>query len=990
MKYVKPKKVYEQEIRDHEFLTENLNEGRFIPTRGNYKIEWPLSEDKYAEWTPKEISDVEKLEYDDGEWGGFAISRNWTDKNPIKNFNQDFLEMDPGNLFYNKTKIGSMTITSYNVTSGDHVVAKMEVRILKVNNGKKDGYVCFYEFGIDSEYNESEDAIVMLDSWSRVIKMLKSLRDKMKSGDGFDKVLHSPAKKSVRFLLNESINEGKYFTLNTGAGQFLTGADNGETTTDPKDALKFDDIKSATKAAKEFDRKGFPNMVHVMKESVNESLALSIAGGIVLGVVGAIAAVKGLKGVSNIGANILDAAALSIRDAKDMAEDKKLFKEVIVPIAKRFENDKELEKMYQELNPFMAGYSKAATAKNKERTKGLNKIAKYIKSKLTKDELFYFSEVSAVLRTGEAKVGRNRFSTNEGRNDGLQSDIVNIDQILMNTKNRNAKRDWEEYTEDLFLDYSGDQEMWRIVDWEDIEDKDIKAAIDTGHDIMRRYGIKESVNEAKVISKSKIDMMGSRILGKIKLGTILVTDGGDYTITGFGPKSNAFQEYEAEKNDTKEPCKVKLTAMYGVKLEVTDDPRSAVYRKEEQLNSVIFESINEGDRTSKINTLDKFIKASKLRRGTSMKDLLQFIYDNFEDITGEKYQGPYDFISNDFIADIVSFYKYGEEVIDAWKSMFESVNEGMSKNAIKKSIKVIDKQIYTETGGDGEPLDNETLQALEKERERLESMLEGKSINEGRKRIRVKRKYGEKHPEKSVGKYGPVREAILRHVKENGGTVSKNSLKEFINGMNEDKGTKTSWSWVRRNAKYIKETRFGYKLTKLGERVLKATSLNESIILNEGQFSWMTQDTGNQIGSQRENTIFVTMFDDKGNRYEEKGYDGYGEFGGKDYYELLAEMNGINKDNVDELIDKCKVRVFGKDLTGKLRQCGIELAFESNKKLTVEAAKITGTTKLKYPALYEYPNKFNKNRHDFNREAESDPNQSWYMEDDSYDEDGYF
>ena len=51
------------------------------------------------------------------------------------------------------------------------------------------------------------------------------------------------------------------------------------------------------------------------------------------------------------------------------------------------------------------------------------------------------------------------------------------------------------------------------------------------------------------------------------------------------------------------------------------------------------------------------------------------------------------------------------------------VTEGMSKSAIKKAIKTIDKQIDTETGGDGEALDNETLQALEQERERLEGLL---------------------------------------------------------------------------------------------------------------------------------------------------------------------------------------------------------------------------------------------------------------------------
>jgi len=56
----------------------------------------------------------------------------------------------------------------------------------------------------------------------------------------------------------------------------------------------------------------------------------------------------------------------------------------------------------------------------------------------------------------------------------------------------------------------------------------------------------------------------------------------------------------------------------------------------------------------------------------------------------------------------------------------ESVTEGMSKSAIKKAIKVIDQQIEDEEGGDGEPLDNETLQALEQERERLLKMNESK------------------------------------------------------------------------------------------------------------------------------------------------------------------------------------------------------------------------------------------------------------------------
>lgn len=124
--------------------------------------------------------------------------------------------------------------------------------------------------------------------------------------------------------------------------------------------------------------------------------------------------------------------------------------------------------------------------------------------------------------------------------------------------------------------------------------------------------------------------------------------------------------------------------------------------------------------------------------------------------------------------------------------------------------------------------------------------------------------------------------------------------------------------------------------------------------INEGQFSWMTQDTGEQIGSERQNRITVFMYDNQGNKWKESKYDGYGEFGGKDYYELLAQMNGV--ENAD-------------------RQDGIDLAFNDKK---VKAGEVL------FPALVTTPN-YNWKRHDFTQEAENDPNQSWYQED--YDDD---
>lgn len=65
-----------------------------------------------------------------------------------------------------------------------------------------------------------------------------------------------------------------------------------------------------------------------------------------------------------------------------------------------------------------------------------------------------------------------------------------------------------------------------------------------------------------------------------------------------------------------------------------------------------------------------------------------------------------------------------------------------------------------------------------------------------------------------------------------------------------------------------------------------------------GFFSWKTMDTNRSIPStySSRKPFRVCMTDDKGNRWIEEEYEGYGDFGGKDYYELLSEMNGGSSD----------------------------------------------------------------------------------------------
>lgn len=65
-----------------------------------------------------------------------------------------------------------------------------------------------------------------------------------------------------------------------------------------------------------------------------------------------------------------------------------------------------------------------------------------------------------------------------------------------------------------------------------------------------------------------------------------------------------------------------------------------------------------------------------------------------------------------------------------------------------------------------------------------------------------------------------------------------------------------------------------------------------------GFFSWNTQDTNKSICNtfSGQKTFPVYMHDNKGNVWKEDDYEGYGIFGEKDYYELLAEMNGFPSD----------------------------------------------------------------------------------------------
>lgn len=136
------------------------------------------------------------------------------------------------------------------------------------------------------------------------------------------------------------------------------------------------------------------------EQEVQESLALAgtIALGIAGGLVGLWALIKGGAVVRNVlGAVSYELGKKLERKAKQAITDRN--KAIVSQIIKKFEGDTKLVGMYKALPAYSTLITQKAKAANIERTKQLKVIAEYIKTKLTPEEMKYFNDISATLRT---------------------------------------------------------------------------------------------------------------------------------------------------------------------------------------------------------------------------------------------------------------------------------------------------------------------------------------------------------------------------------------------------------------------------------------------------------------------------------------------------------------------------------------------------------------------------------------------------------------
>lgn len=166
------------------------------------------------------------------------------------------------------------------------------------------------------------------------------------------------------------------------------------------------------------------------------------------------------------------------------------------------------------------------------------------------------------------------------------------------------------------------------------------------------------------------------------------------------------------------------------------------------------------------------------------------------------------------------------------KSLNEFLNEASKSKSQRRLFGMA--LAYKRGELEGDEVSDEIIELSKLPEDKLKDYAETKETNlpekiDERKTLQVKRKYGQ-YDSIKVGANAPVRNNILGFIAEKG-HCTKQELKEFIQSKNEDSGSRTSMSWFNKNSSYIKEfTKDGViccKLSKLGQRVINKTTINE-------------------------------------------------------------------------------------------------------------------------------------------------------------------
>ena len=234
---------------------------------------------------------------------------------------------------------------------------------------------------------------------SEVSDEIKAIADRMseKEIEDFASTKHKglpKMKEQLRSIVREIMREKVISEMNEAVKIKMNNLDWGKSTAERNANLDKYDLLKTDKEREVFLRKLKGESVN--EEQINEIGVLGVASGVALGLVGVIALSKGVNFAKRkFGEAMYNLTDKLEKKVKKIESDKA--KKTIMDIAKKFENDKKLQDMYQALPKYKE------RGNNSQRQKGMAEIAKYVKSKLSSEEMQYFYDLNTYLRTGKIK-----------------------------------------------------------------------------------------------------------------------------------------------------------------------------------------------------------------------------------------------------------------------------------------------------------------------------------------------------------------------------------------------------------------------------------------------------------------------------------------------------------------------------------------------------------------------------------------------------------
>lgn len=150
-----------------------------------------------------------------------------------------------------------------------------------------------------------------------------------------------------------------------------------------------------------------------------------------------------------------------------------------------------------------------------------------------------------------------------------------------------------------------------------------------------------------------------------------------------------------------------------------------------------------------------------------------------------------------------------------------------------------------------------------------------------------------------------------------------------------------------------------------------------------GQFSWLDCETGKQIVDEKRRDVYVLVPKQFGGGHiKEKCYEGYGEFGGHDIYELVVDWNREYVSEVLKMRSEWHCSIEDKDVLDLVRIMNGEDPVQEKRWLgIILACYDEDNYRLRFPIKITYDEDA---VYETSRPSPSDPDQGWENDDEEW------